>query len=426
MAYATTPTLLSLDRYAAIMGITPLSFNGGASGIIFPSGVSTCADVWYQHSWQHSDQVSREDLARSIASAERDIANILGYLPAASWVENEPIRYPQYNRRDMYGAGMWNVRGQRKAVKLKWGKFIQGGKRQSDLQGVVVPVYSNEDGDTFDETVTVSYTGIDDDAELCEIKVYHVGFVGNPQYEIRPARTATLVGDVYTATFWAWQFFTLGLLEELPISGYGAIDADDEDSYLASVEVRWTYNDYAASHGTIFWENDPVQFIQCAVCAGVGCEACSLTSQDLCIHVRNTNVGLVAVTPAAYSDGAWGAVCPAVGRDPDQVTVNYYGGEQSDRYLAGYTCDPLPHYLAEAIAWMATARLERPYCSCGVITALNRDLRRDMSLVGTSDGTSWFAGEIVNENPFGTRLGEVKAWQRIDRMVESVTMGVAL
>ena len=137
---------------------------------------------------------------------------------------------------------------------------------------------------------------------------------------------------------------------------------------------------------------------------------------------------MVAVTPAVYSAdaGSWGVAAAAVIRNPDQVTVDYYGGEQSDRYLARYTCDPLPHYLAEAVAWLATARLERPYCACGVITALNLDLRRDLSIVGTAGGTSYFAGEVVNENPFGTRLGEVRAWQRIDKMVESVATGVAL
>lgn len=420
MAYATTPTLLSLDRWAAIMGVSPLGFNGAVSHDIFPAGAGRCADVWFQYSWQWADQVGREDLARAIASAEEDIANVLGWWPAPRWFELEPHRYPQFYRPDLYAVNMWNVRGQRKAIKLKWGKLIQGGRRISELQGALVaPAFGNDDGDGFDETVTITQVGIDEDATLCEIKVYFAGHNGDPAYEIRPARTADLTGGTFTATFWAWQFIDPDLWNQLPVDGMNAIDADDPASYVASVEVRWTYNSYIESHGTIFWENDPSYVLQCAVCNGLGCEACSFTTQDLCIHARDTDAGFVAITPAAFDVGteSWGVTTPAANRDPDQVTVNYYAGGQSDRFLAGWDCDPLERYLAEAIAYLAAARLERPYCSCGIMTALGRDLRRDLTVTST-EGTGYYTGDEVHDNPFGSRLGELMAWRRIKHLAD--------
>ena len=204
------------------------------------------------------------------------------------------------------------------------------------------------------------------------------------------------------------------------------------DTWRVSIEVRRTYNDYTASHGTLFWEKLPSDSIIpgacCAVCGGVGCETCSFTTQALCVHSRNTKLGTVAISPAAYdsTDERWEFAAQSVCRDPDEITVNYYSGEQDGRYLSGYSCDPLDEYLAVTIAYLATARLERPFCNCGSITALASDLRRDRSLVGSSSGDSWFVPEELISNPFGTRQGEIKAWQRITSIMEESVTGVLL
>ena len=99
MARASLPTLLSLDRYASIMGIVPAHFNGayapssGSTGV-FPISQG-CKDVWYQHAWQRFDALSREDLAIAIYDAEKDIEAELGYSPGPKWVTNEVHPYPR-------------------------------------------------------------------------------------------------------------------------------------------------------------------------------------------------------------------------------------------------------------------------------------------------------------------------------------------
>ena len=73
MSRATTPTLLSLDRYAQIMSLNPAHFSGAAGATFWPE-ITSCDDVWPQYSWQHQYEfVSREELAIAISEAEGDI-----------------------------------------------------------------------------------------------------------------------------------------------------------------------------------------------------------------------------------------------------------------------------------------------------------------------------------------------------------------
>ena len=424
MARASTHTLLSLDRYAEIMQVSPLFFSGAVSSVIFPL-TESCGSVWYQYNWQHAGQTSREELAGKIASAEEEIARYLGYWPAPKWIVNEVHPYPQFYRRDVVRRNMTDIRGQFPSIRLNWGKFIQGGQRVSTHIEDVAVSRVDSDLDGYEETVNITATVTTTDA--CEIGVYFAGHNGDPEWEIRPARSKSISAGVFTASFYSWQFLDPGLSNAFPTTDFSAIDADDDDSYVDTVEVRRTHNDYTESHGLLYWENRPSVGIGCSVCGGVGCSACAFTTQDLCIHVRETDLGVAVVTPATYDsdDGRWEETAMVVPRDPDQVSLNYYAGEQSREFLSSFSCDPLPHFLAEAIAWLATARLERSICDCGPTTAFFEEMRRDMSITSSGD-ISRFIPDSVISCPFGTRVGEVKAWRRIDLRLDSVNLGVAV
>jgi len=86
----------------------------------------------------------------------------------------------------------------------------------------------------------------------------------------------------------------------------------------------------------------------------------------------------------------------------------------SEDYLSGYTCDPLDDQLANMIAWVTTARLERELCSCGNVTALAERLRTDLAFTGTD--TSFVIDFSLLSNPIGTRVGEVMAWNMLSKM----------
>ena len=121
--------------------------------------------------------------------------------------------------------------------------------------------------------------------------------------------------------------------------------------------------------------------------------------------------------------GIWDADNWVVGRDPDQVRISYYAGNVSKEFLNGVSCDPLGEVYARAIAYIATARLTRSICGCEGVVKFFDDMQEDMALVENSRLHSISMRDM--DNPFGTRLGEIKAWRLLgkvsrDRKVEAV------
>ena len=142
------------------------------------------------------------------------------------------------------------------------------------------------------------------------------------------------------------------------------------------------------------------------------------------MHVRDALRGIVVPTPATYSadDAAWAQVCFSEDRDPDWVKLWYYCGDIGNRYLGGRSFDPLSDRWARAIAQLATARVERPLCSCGNLTALTEKWQRD-TLV-TTDGFQTNISDL--DNPLGTRYGEILAWREIKRERHVIRGGGAI
>ena len=144
-----------------------------------------------------------------------------------------------------------------------------------------------------------------------------------------------------------------------------------------------------------------------------------MTTQNGCLHVRDAERGMVVPEPATYDEdlGQWSQEAFEECRDPDFVKIWYYAGATDQRWLSGANAvDPLPRKWANAIAWMATARLERPFCSCGNVMALCRKYQQDLAAVSATDkqAQSYNVDPVtVQQCPFGTRLGEVLAWQMV-------------
>ena len=147
------------------------------------------------------------------------------------------------------------------------------------------------------------------------------------------------------------------------------------------------------------------------------------------MHVRDVDQGIGVPVPGEYDEDEeiWVEQSFIECRAPDMVKVWYYAGDLDRLYLQHTTptstvrrrCDPLSNYWAEAIAWLATARLERNFCSCKQETAFVNNLRRDMSSF-PPDGTSFTLSEAMLDNPFGTRGGEIRAWRKIGKLADRV------
>lgn len=436
---AVTPlprTLLSLERYRSLLGFNPAFFWGAAGSSFFPL-INQCDDIFYQFFWQNEQQVSREEIANALLEAENDITKVLRYSPAPKWFE-EVYDYPRHHRRDVLEWGMSDNRGFDKGVQLGQGKFIQGGQRTSSLIAAnVAVVYSDTDGDGFDETATI--TTATTLTDKCEIHCYFAGESGNPDWEIRTPRSVTLSGGNVIFKFWSWQLLNPELQQALTVvTQTQPIDIEAAASFVAAVDVYREYNDFTQVSAQLFWERTrlltlgllPVGWC-CSSCGGTGCPQCDFVVQDGCIHVRDAAGQFVVPVPATYSEtnAQWESSTPTVCRDPDMVKTWYYAGDSSQQYKAGTTCEPLSNDFAQAIAWLATARVNRPFCACNNSQAFPQspnNLQRDTIYESNRELGAFRISQQDLENPFGTKVGEIKAWKKIGRLISSNMLGVAV
>lgn len=418
-------TLLSLPRYARIMGIDPLHFSGAHA--VGPLGQrNACSDIWYKYSWQNSDQVSLEHLAYTIQSAEQEIASYLGWWPAPVWVSEDTIRYPRVYARDMFGNTI-DVRGTRKAVKASYGKVIELGQRMVTLVGAADTTtgnlaYSDEDADGFYETATITVATTYSDKR--KLKVFMPGFSGAKEWEIRSPRRVTLSGGNVQFVFDSWLFINPELYEQIqPFEGIDPIDISTVANFVTSVEVYYESVDPTLYSTQVVWN----EFDLCEICGGTGCAACAESNQTGCGRIADYNIGLIAPYPATYDavDEEWDFTTWTYSYDPVRVKMWYYAGAVSNEYNAGVSVEPLSDFFAQIIAWLATARLERPLCACNNLITLSEELRTDLTLSSRDTGSRFVTRDVLS-SPFGTRKGEVMAWRRLNHFVKKKVFGAAV
>lgn len=415
MARASTPTLLSLDQFAAELGIDPMHFCGGVSSL---RPETRCSDTWMQYAWQASAKISREDIAYHVAQAERDLADALGYWPAPTWEVGEFHAYPNPMRPEAFGGG-GDVQLRWKRVKLNRGYVIEGGVRGTTEIGTEDWTGVDADGDGFNELArfTLDLTGMDPEPSACEIKAYFkeyddadaansrtdpVSSGADPAWEVRPLRV-TREGAAHTATVYCntWLLFRPQLQEALNADD---IDADAAASYVDELVFYREYND--PSQQVLFGWNVELGCTNLAVCSD--------STQDGCFHVKNPRNGLVTPQPASYNTTT-----------EQFMSSNWTESVEPDAaqfwYRSGWTptnqrgCQVLDPYWARTITMLAVARLPWPLCDCSNVVDLTDKWRQDMSMIETErDKSKSFQVDIGElSNPFGQRMGEILAWRRI-------------
>lgn len=402
MSRAETITKLPLATFAKILGLHPLHFEQ-----VRLEGVETlCHDIYFQWEWQNSDHVGREEMARVIAEAEEKIEQALGYRLAPTWERDEWIptvrpynpEFINYNSRD--------IRGFNQLVRAKWGWFISGGIRsQTLIEAGAAIIYTDVDGDGYDETATVivatTFTDID------EIKIFYPGESGSEAWEIRPTKVSISGGNA-TIIFRRELVVIPEKLDLFDIAGAEALGTTDAD-FLDEVDVYRRYND-PQLQATFLWEP---WGSGCGACSGEGCSHCAYSTQNGCLMLRsNPRSSLVVYQPATWNedDLTFDSVSWAVSRQPDIARLYYYSGfrDKSSTYPSRMAKEWEP-----IVAHMAAAMLDRPPCDCSA--DVWRRYRQDLSLdSGDEDGLPIFRTPSgLLDNPFGPRRGEVDAWKKV-------------
>lgn len=407
MTRASTPTKLSLDRWARVLAINPIHWSGASGSLIWPDN-GACADVWPQYSWQTAEElVGREDVAAVIATVEDDIKNEIGYAVAPTWEVDEGQTWPYY---DFYY----------RQLTTGFGKVIAAGRRAVTLiEEDAEVVYSDPDADGWDELATITVST--DITDKREIKVYTAGHDGDPEWEIRPLKSITISGGVATILIDVWLLIDPALWERFPTNeGFRAIDVTVGANYVSAVDVYREYNDTSQAGITFY---GPTAGGLCG-CGGAGCAVCETESYGGCFQIQDARRGLVTAFPATYSDGVWSFYRPSSCRAPHRVGLSYYAGNVDSAYASGRSLDPLSNQMAEAITWMSVARLPKDFCSCNNVREkvkyLQRDAARFRESAANPELYTRFDKMDVFSCPFGTRVGEVMAWQRVVRVIGAI------
>lgn len=415
MGRADATTKLSLDEWARIMGINPLHFNQVSLESL---NNAFCGGLWFQHGWQANTAISRETLGDAIRHAEDQIEKYVGFSLLPTWQVDE--RRPTYrvNRPELVQYGLGDIRGYYQSVPGTFKNFIAGGQRATAvIEAGATITWSDEDGDGYFETgtVTVAIPSGTDDA--CEVRVYYPDKGPLPDWEIRP-RVVTQVGTDWVITF-RRELAVLESLQEalVPAVVNGLTDA----SFLAEVDVYRVYND-PSSMAAMLWEPT----VACDCNTASGCAVCSYATQSACLIERGdpeySNLGFHPATWDADTE-SFTATTLAKDRNPDLLRVWYLAGHQ-DKSLdcPRLTLDP---FWARVVARYATAILEKPPCGCQEF-----DIKRcqeDLAFVGGAEQLSQYQLAGVDlSNPFGTRRGAMDAWRAVNAPDVQVGVGTAV
>lgn len=399
-------TSLTLDRFARVMGINPLSFNGAwLTGIDNPMAVSgnQCSDIWFQYSWQSHDQVSRDDLAREIDVSEEQIRDFIGYHFTPTWITEEIHEYSPHNLEHYYGTTGINSMGGMQSIRLDNAFCTEVGQRKVTLLATpsvaaLTMVFSDPDGDTFKELCTLTVNIGTATIDKKTVKLFTTGKDGMDTWEIRYPKTINIVGAVMTITVDSWLLIDPDLWDEYPLAdGTRSINITPNTEFVASVEVYTEKADRTLPAVVFYWEDEGV-----------------ITTQNGWLNISGQKKEFAVPYPATYdaTTDKWIAECFTYGTAPNYFKVYYRAGTTSRDFVSGKSYDPLDSSWAQVIAWLTTPRLEREFCQCGNITALIQDLHTDLSLSGSGSGTFFMPIEQLS-NPFGTRRGEMMAWKRL-------------
>lgn len=403
MAYASIRTLIPLDNVAKVLQIDPLHFNSIVSAL--RPEENACDDMWAQHDWQYVGKVSRESLAEALKEAEDTVISYLGFLPVPDWIQEEEHELTRPFKPELTYTYNLDVRGKNQSITTNRGYFIEGGRRIKTLiEAGSTITYSDEDGDGYNETATVTVATTV--TEPSEIRIYYPNKTGADIWEIRPITVAIAAGTA-TITFRKYQVPLEVLLEELadsPGDTFRAINGDTDTNFLQTVDIYYVYND-PSQQLTFLTEN------YCTSCGGTGCTACEGYSETGCMYVRDKRNGIVAINRATWDEDSesFNIAEFTYCKLPDKVNIWYRAGWQNkDLDEPLIQMDPTWERL---IINYALTLIDTEISGCGNTQRIVSYQRTDLSRPTEKGAFAISARKL--DCPLGTSRAAIKLWDRI-------------
>lgn len=361
MARANTHTIMPLDRWAELVGINPVHFNGAAGRKVWPVS-NSCQFVWPQHAWQTVEEfINRELVAQTLSMAENQIATLMGYFHAPNLI-TERIAWK----------GVYSTYRTRRMKVRNIGSF------SSRYLGKAVISYRDDDEDMWDETAAFSFT-LPEGVDVNDVRVHYPGHSGSLLWEIRPV-SLTANNTSLAGTFKTWQAVLPQLQERFPVSdgNLEPIDIDDPANLLTEVEL------YASVYSASGVNVNTLQ--TCRYCQDNG-------PVPYNANLIDPQQGLFSLTPTD---------CPPCNcGTPTWFDVTYESGLG--------TPDPI---IEQAIALLTLARFNNPPCRCSSVFTQYSTLAID---IADRKNNRFLTIDGAN-SPLGTRQGEMAVWNSISRL----------
>ena len=396
-------TLLSLPRFAQIVGLHPLHFMQ-VDANIGSAESRVCIEPIFQYTWQHSDAISREEIAEAIYESENELADYLGFNVMPTWTQEEIQLIDMPYIRGTFWNGNRLITGDVMSIKLNKGHVISGGIRAKTLisAGAAI-VYTDVDSDGYKETATITVAAgtITDPGEFA---CYYPGESGDDEWEIKPI-SVTFVGANAVIVIKRELLVIKNALLALDAQTMsGGTDAN----FLTTVDVYRKYHD-PSQQVQFVWRNG-VGGCSC----GEGTCTCSLTIQNGCMTVKDHRLGIVTLEPGDWNadtetfDSTEFTVC----RRPDYVRVWYRSGYRDlNRAMPNWQ---MAHEWEIAVAKLACTKMDRPICSCRSVQQIMErwsiNLRASVSTTARTNSYKMTSYEIDN-SPFGTTMGAIEVWR---------------
>ena len=392
MARADVTTLLPLDSWAKIMGLSLWEFNQIGEG--FPDGAQPegeCGEVFFQHEWQR-DRLSREEIAKTIAEAELMVADWLGFYPAPKYITGEPVEaFAQRGYAFRFGAPLltWN------SISTRYKKISgTGALARTLINDTAAVTASDPDNDSVNELFTViANAGSITDAN--QIGVYfssadRLGEAVAEKWRIRPVNISISGG---TATITGHRSLLVKPIKTTPVNPE-PLDVGTAGNFATTVAVYRVYTD-TTQQGTAYWDYTATSMLT---------QPSAVTSKSLVFADDNQAEGQLFVT--------WDDDGTAAGfRAPDRVLANYVSG------VPLVNGEMHPDY-AGIVAHLATAKLTHEACGCERSNRIIAHWRRDIT-IGTGENDPGRPPTAVEEDcPFGYERGALWAWLRLKKKQE--------
>jgi hypothetical protein len=291
------------------------------------------------------------------------------------------------------------------------------------IQAAAPIVYSDLDGDGYEETFTIGpiATAITDARQIALYFAAADRFDGSAlgeRWRVQPI-TVTLSGGTVTITGARWLLVKPIRYEGVSIAQLNPATAANfvttADVYQRATNAAGTTTD--TSQATLIWETDPG-----AGCCGADVSGSAYSGSPFDpaataravgrVGIRDELHGIVTPAESTYNaaTGTWSSLNWSICAEPDSVIV---------RYLAGYPLDDDGQFARRwqtIVARLAAAELARPICAC---EGANKELyswQFDLSrAAGVNDEQYATSQEILN-CPFGTRRGHVYAWKQVQNL----------